>query len=79
MQFEGVPQFLSVVQRHTPTAKNHKIQARQLLLPESKTLPDNPLDPISVNRSFQDFFCYCCSEAGMGLAIGQKQHGKISI
>lgn len=57
----------------------NQIQTRQIVLLESETLPDQSLDPISVNGPLQNFFGYRCSQACIHLAISQKQDGKTAV
>lgn len=58
---------------------NNQIQTRQIVLLESETLPDQSLDPVSVNGPLQNFFCHRCPQACIHLAISQKQNGKTAV
>jgi len=58
---------------------NNQIQTRQIVLLESKALPDQSLNPVSVNGPLQNFFCYRCPQTCVGPAIGQKKNGKAAI
>jgi len=64
---------------YSASTHNNQIQTRQIVLPESETLPDQSLDPISVDGPLQYLFGYRCSQACIHIAISQKQNGKTAV
>ncbi len=79
MLVQRFTESLLIIQLDTASAQDNKIETCQLLLSQSKTLSYDPLDQISINGSFQDFFRNRRTQTGMTLAIGQKENSKVSV
>ena len=79
MLVQGIAELLLIIQLDAASTQDNEIETCQLLLSKSKTLSHYPLNQVSINGSFQYFFCNRRTQTGVTLAIGQKENGKVSI